>query len=151
MAEKKEAKADAKIKATKEKPSAKKEGKKTEVKAAAKKEIKEEKKENVVAQTKPAAKADAKQIEAEMHGLEVIKYPLITEKAVNMIDDSNKLTFIVQGNTTKGEVRKAVEEVYKVKVTKINVIRDMKSRKKAIVTLDKKFKASDIATKLGVV
>lgn len=122
---------------------------KKEAPKAAKAPVKE-----VKTEAKPEVKAgkkDAKQIEAEMRGLEILKYPLITEKAVNMIDDGNKLTFVVKNNATKTQVRSAVEQVYKVKVTKINMLRDLKARKKAIVTLDKKFKAGDTATKLGVV
>jgi ribosomal protein L23 len=41
--------------------------------------------------------------------------------------------------------------MYNVKISKINVVRDMKGRKKAIVKLDKKFKADEVAMKLGVI
>ncbi len=91
------------------------------------------------------------EIEATLKGLETIKYPLITEKAVGFIESENKLTFIVYEHADKSSVKKAVEQVYKVKVNKVNIINDMKARKKAIVTIDKKFKAGDIATKMGVV
>lgn len=91
------------------------------------------------------------EIEASMKGLEILKYPLITEKAVGFIESENKLTFVVHKNADKKAIKDAVEQVYKVKVSKVNVINDMKSRKKAIVTLDKKFKAGDVATKMGVV
>jgi ribosomal protein L23 len=87
---------------------------------------------------------------ATLHDLEVLLYPLVTEKAVNMIESENKITFVVNDNIGKSEVKKAVEEAYGVKVIKINVVRDMKGRKKAIVKLDKKNKASELATKLGV-
>lgn len=87
---------------------------------------------------------------ATIHDMEVILHPLVTEKAVNMIEAENKLTFIVNDNTSKPEIRKVLQEAYGVKVDKVNVVRDMKGRKKAIVKLDKKFKASEIATKLGV-
>ena len=43
-----------------------------------------------------------------------------------------------------------MQEFYKVKVESINVIRDNKGRKRAIVRLKKEFKASELASKLGV-
>jgi large subunit ribosomal protein L23 len=87
---------------------------------------------------------------ATLHDLDIIIHPLVTEKAVNMIEAENKLTFIVHDNTSKPEIKRILEKVYGIKVVKVNVIRDMKGRKKAIVKLDKKFKASELATKLGV-
>jgi ribosomal protein L23 len=82
---------------------------------------------------------------------ETLFYPLITEKAVGLIESQNKLGFVVRENATRGEIKKAVEERFEVKVIGINLIRDRKGRKKAFVKLDKKFKAGDIAIKLGVI
>ncbi len=96
-------------------------------------------------------KMSEKELEAAVVELDILKYPLVTEKAVNMIDAENKLTFVVGGNASKPDVKRAVEDLYKVKVTGVNIIRDMKARKRAIVTLDRKFKAADVATKLGVI
>ncbi|HZX33949.1 MAG TPA: 50S ribosomal protein L23 [archaeon] len=96
-------------------------------------------------------KPGIEELEQEIEGLNIIKYPLVTEKAVNMIEAENKLVFIVDGKASKPSVRKAIETLYKVKVNSVNMFRDMKSRKRAIVTIDKKFKANDIATKLGVI
>ncbi|MFA6268652.1 MAG: 50S ribosomal protein L23 [archaeon] len=87
---------------------------------------------------------------ATLADLEVLLYPLVTEKAVGMIESQNKITFIVNDNASKPEIKKRVEEAYEVKVREVNIIRDMKGRKKAIVKLDKAFKASELATKLGV-
>jgi large subunit ribosomal protein L23 len=87
---------------------------------------------------------------ATLHDLDVILYPLVTEKAVNMIEAENKITFIVNDNATKPEVKKVLEEAYGIKVNRVNMLRDMKGRKKAIVQIDKKFKAGELATKLGV-
>ncbi len=82
---------------------------------------------------------------------EIIFYPLITEKAVSMIEKENKLAFIVADSATKGKIKKAVQDVYQVKVRDVNLIRDRKGRKKAFVRLDKANKASDVAIKLGVI
>ena len=51
---------------------------------------------------------------------------------------------------TKKEVREAVESNYKIKVDTVNILKDRKGRKKAIVKINEKFKADEIATKLGV-
>lgn len=82
---------------------------------------------------------------------ETIQFPLITEKAVNMIEAENKLTFIVSKNATKKGIKESVEKDYAVKVDSVRVILDRKGRKKAIVKINKEFKADEIATKLGII
>jgi large subunit ribosomal protein L23 len=96
------------------------------------------------------AKVQKSEIKLTLDDLGVVYFPLVTEKAVNMIDIENKITFVVNDNKNKHDVKKVIEEAYKVKVDKINIIRDRKGRKKAIVKLKKEFKAQDLATKLGV-
>ena len=87
---------------------------------------------------------------ATLEDLGIVFYPLVTEKAVNMIETENKITFIVVDSSNKAQIKKVVESAYGVKVKKVNIIRDMKGRKKAIVKLAKEYKAQDLATKLGV-
>jgi len=82
---------------------------------------------------------------------EIVLFPLITEKAVDSIERDNKLTFIVGKNATKQEIKEDIEKEFKVKVDKVNVINDLKGRKKAIVQINKEFKANNIAMKLGVI
>ena len=81
---------------------------------------------------------------------EVIIHPLISEKAVNMIEAENKICFIVNEKADKKKVKETVEKLYKVKTENIRMLRDRKGRKKAIVKLKKEFKAGDVAIKLGV-
>ncbi|MFH1586912.1 MAG: 50S ribosomal protein L23 [Candidatus Diapherotrites archaeon] len=95
---------------------------------------------------KPAAVSK----EQQLKGLEIIKYPLITEKAVNMIETENKMVFIVAKSANKQMVKEAVESLYGIKVDSVNIMKDTKSRKKALVKINTKFKAEDLATKLGV-
>ena len=80
----------------------------------------------------------------------VIEYPLITEKSVGLIEKENKLVFVVDKSATKHDIKKAVEELYGVKVATVNTMISMKGRKKAYVKLRPEFKAADIATKLKV-
>ncbi|MEM4598370.1 MAG: 50S ribosomal protein L23 [Candidatus Diapherotrites archaeon] len=76
--------------------------------------------------------------------------PLVSEKAVDMVEKENKITFIVKKEVSKAEIKKIFEGEFKVKVDKINVINDMKGQKKAIIKINKNYKASDIAMKLGL-
>jgi large subunit ribosomal protein L23 len=59
----------------------------------------------------------------------ILKSPHITEKAANLAEQ-NKYVFQVFPKTTKEEVRKAVEELYGVEVTKVRVINIPRKPKK---------------------
>jgi large subunit ribosomal protein L23 len=79
---------------------------------------------------------------------DTILSPVITEKAT-VLSDHNKVVFRVDLNSTKEDIATAVEELFKVKVVKVNTLiqkgktkrfRGRKGRrsdiKKAIVTLE---------------
>ncbi|MCK4439591.1 50S ribosomal protein L23 [Candidatus Bathyarchaeota archaeon] len=85
-----------------------------------------------------------------MDPYEVILYPLMTESASLMIEQENKLVFIVNLKAAKRDVRKAVEELYEVEVKKVNVLITPKGEKKAFVKLHPDYKAADVAIKLGI-
>ena len=81
---------------------------------------------------------------------DIIKRPLITEKSTDLQARENKYTFEVDYKANKIQIKKALEEMYKVKVLKVNTLR-MKGKikrvglhegraphwKKAVVTLRK--------------
>jgi large subunit ribosomal protein L23 len=85
-----------------------------------------------------------------MDSNEVISYPLMTESASLMVERDNKLIFIVNLKAGKSDVKKAVEELYEVKVKKVNLLVTPQGEKKAFVKLTPEFKASDVAIKLGI-
>ena len=85
-----------------------------------------------------------------MDANEVISYPLMTESASLMVERDNKLIFIVNLKAGKSDIRKAVEELYEVKVSKINLLITPQGEKKAFVKLTPEYKASDVAIKLGI-
>ena len=85
-----------------------------------------------------------------MKTFEVIKYPLMTEAAVGLIETDNKLTFIVDKKANKREIKQAVEELYEVQVARVNTLITMKGVKKAYVKLQPEYLASDLAIKLGI-
>ena len=78
---------------------------------------------------------------------EIIRGPVVTEKAT-LLGEHNQVSFRVALDATKPEIKAAVEEVFKVKVTAVNTLRQKGKRvrfrgrpgrrsdmKKAIVTL----------------
>lgn len=76
--------------------------------------------------------------------------PIVTEKAVMEIETQNVLTFETEKQKTKTEIKKEIENLFKVKVDKINTkIHD--NKKIVQVKLKKEFPAIDIATKLGLI
>ena len=56
-----------------------------------------------------------------MHLYEILRRPLITEKAT-FLKEENKYVFEVAKEATKPRIREAVEKAFKVKVTKVNII-----------------------------
>lgn len=57
-----------------------------------------------------------------MKAHEVIKRPLVTEKVMMALERSNTVAFEVATAATKLDVRKAVEEIWKVKVTQVRTV-----------------------------
>ena len=79
---------------------------------------------------------------------DIIKRPITTEKSTNL-QQFNQYTFIVSKNSNTFEIKKAIEVIFKVKVSKVNtsILRGKgktfkgqygfrKDTKRAIVTLD---------------
>jgi large subunit ribosomal protein L23 len=85
-----------------------------------------------------------------MDSNDVIFYPLMTESASLMVEKDNKLIFVVNLKAGKGDVRRAVEQLYEVKVDKVNMLITPQGEKKAFVRLKPEYKASDVAIKLGI-
>lgn len=84
-----------------------------------------------------------------MEPLKIIKYPLATEKSIRLMEAENKLIFVVDSKANSNDVKKAVEEVFKVKVDKVNT-HILRGKKRAYVKFAKEFPAIDIATNLGL-
>lgn len=79
---------------------------------------------------------------------DVIKKPLFTEKGMDIKERENKVLIEVDSGSNKHEIKKAVEDIFKVKVEKVATINEkgkMKrfgksagrspDRKKAVITL----------------
>jgi large subunit ribosomal protein L23 len=50
---------------------------------------------------------------------QLIKYPIITDKATRILEN-NQYTFVVDRSSDKTAIKLAIEELFKVKVTKVN-------------------------------
>jgi len=87
----------------------------------------------------------------KMHPYEVLRRPLVTEKASMLKDEKNEYLFEVSKFANKPQIKEAVEKAFKVSVVKINVVSVPGKRKrmggrlvkapswkKAIVRLDPK-------------
>jgi len=85
----------------------------------------------------------------KIHLYDKILSPLVTEKSTNL-SDQNKIVFKVPNKTNKINLKKNIEKIFKVNVTKINIINKQPRKKivrgkkvkvmgykKAIITLKK--------------
>ncbi|MCJ7560210.1 50S ribosomal protein L23, partial [Candidatus Bathyarchaeota archaeon] len=75
---------------------------------------------------------------------DVIFCPLMTESASLMVEKDNKLIFIVNLKAGKRDVKRAVEQLYEVKVDKVTMLITPQGEKKAFVKLNPEYKASDV-------
>ncbi|MFW9933971.1 MAG: 50S ribosomal protein L23 [Candidatus Thorarchaeota archaeon] len=85
-----------------------------------------------------------------MDPYDVIIRMMITERASEIVEKENRLTFIVNRRATKGQIQDAVELLYEVKVVKVNTMITPEGKKKALVKLSPEYNAADLAVKLGL-
>ncbi len=81
--------------------------------------------------------------------MNVLLYPLGTEKAINKIEKDNIITYVVDMKANKKDIKETFEKQFGVKVDKINVA--IGKVKKAYIKLNKNYNARDIAIKLKLV
>ena len=81
---------------------------------------------------------------------EILRYPLLTEKAIGKIETENKLVFIVNRKSTKKQIKWSAEAAFNIKVVDVQTLIDRQGRKKAWIKLSKEYSAGDIATRLGM-
>jgi large subunit ribosomal protein L23 len=85
-----------------------------------------------------------------MNVQDIVKRVVITQDTVPLVERENKLVFIVDIRADKKMIKNAVEQLYEVKVEKVNTLITPRGEKKAFVTLKPEFKASELAVKLGI-
>lgn len=69
------------------------------------------------------------QTEFYSNRIRIVKYPIITDKAVRSIEN-NQYSFIVDLNSTKLTIKAAIESLFQVKVIKINTCRLPRKKKR---------------------
>ncbi len=89
--------------------------------------------------------------EEQFDPYQIIVRPLSTEKSIRQIEFDNKLAFVVHPRATKKDIKKAVEDMFKVKVTKVNVQNSFVGEKRAYVKIGPEHLASDISADLGLI
>ena len=80
----------------------------------------------------------------------VIKFPRSTESAIKTIEDRNTLVFIVDKRATKPMIKKACQQLYSIKVKKVNTLITSRGEKKAYVILSAEHDALEVANKIGI-
>ena len=80
----------------------------------------------------------------------IIKYPLSTESAIKTIEDNNTLVFIVDRRANKPMIKKACQDLYKIKVSQVNTLVRPDGLKKAYVIVSQEQDALDLANKIGI-
>jgi len=86
---------------------------------------------------------------SKIHLYDKILFPIVTEKSTN-ISEQNKIVFKVPTKANKKNLKTSIEKIFKVNVTKVNIINKknrikitrgkkikVKGYKKAIITLKK--------------
>ena len=85
-----------------------------------------------------------------MASKEIIKYPLSTEKSIRLMEAENKLIFVVDRKAKRSDIKKAIEELFKAKIDKVNTFIDVSGEKRAYVKFSDETPAIDVATQLGL-
>ena len=85
-----------------------------------------------------------------MDAYETLISPISTEKSMRLMESQNTLIFAVHRKATKPDVKKAVEELFGVKVTNVNTVVNTAGEKRAFVRFGEDTPAIDVATQLGI-
>ena len=65
--------------------------------------------------------------------IELVKYPVFTEKSVRLLAD-NQYTFDVDIKLTKPEIKKVIKEIFKVDVLRVNTHRPPRKKRRLGIT-----------------
>ncbi|MBI2124555.1 50S ribosomal protein L23 [Candidatus Pacearchaeota archaeon] len=76
--------------------------------------------------------------------------PITTEKAVKILEKENTIIFCVDKRMQRQEIKRQIEDLWKVKVERINTL-NKGNKKYAYAKLSKENPAIDLATKLGMI
>ena len=78
-------------------------------------------------------------------------HPIVTEKAMVLLENVNQLSFIVEKELRKEDIKASLEATFGKKIAAINTMMTTKGMKKAIITFEEKNAAEEILSQLGIV
>ncbi|MEM2739340.1 MAG: 50S ribosomal protein L23 [Candidatus Bathyarchaeia archaeon] len=90
-------------------------------------------------------------IDEQLKARRIILHPIASEKAMAMIERENTITFAVDIEASKSDVKRAIEVLYGVEVGDVRTVITHKGYKKAYVRLAEGYSASDLAIRLGMI
>lgn len=80
---------------------------------------------------------------------QVVFHPMVTEKTMMLMDTNNSLEFLVRRESTKTDIKAAVEALFDCEVENVNT-RITKQGKRAVVRFGGDTSAEDIGMRIGV-
>lgn len=124
--------------------------------APAMKENKEKKKAGGLSRLVRAVKGEKKPEREKLVQLgrdpyDILKFVLMTEKSVRQIELENKLVFIVDRSSDKGEIKAAANLAFNSPISEVRTVIDQAGRKKAFVKFEQEGAAGEIAIRLGII
>ncbi|MGA1872635.1 MAG: 50S ribosomal protein L23 [Thermoplasmatota archaeon] len=85
----------------------------------------------------------------------ILLHPVVTEKTLHFMEGEvhgtklNSIVFIVKEGSTKPEIKKAFEDLFEVKVERVN-IKHTRTGKQAIIKLTDDYSADDVGMRIGI-
>ena len=80
----------------------------------------------------------------------VLRYPFVTEKAMMVLENQNKLQFVVDNNATKNQIKREIERSFEQEVTSVSTMMTMDGKKKAVISFANEKAAEEILSRLGI-
>jgi large subunit ribosomal protein L23 len=80
----------------------------------------------------------------------ILKYPFVTEKAMVLLENQNRLQFLVQRGATKDQIKREIEKAFDQKVKNVRTLMSARGEKKAIVSFENDKAAEEILSRLGI-
>jgi large subunit ribosomal protein L23Ae len=105
----------------------------------------------VASKPKYARSTSALKLPGKFDKFSVLVHPLNTEKANKLMTERNTLTFIVHRLANKVQIKKAFNEIHKVKPLSINTLVTPTGVKKAYIRLRPENEAVGVASKMGMI
>ena len=84
-----------------------------------------------------------------LDGYHIIKRPLITEKAMNLVQGNNTYCFEVHPKATKGEIKEAIEKLFSVTVESVRTLKSHRKMRRMRFHLTKSPEWKKAIVKLG--